>query len=132
VTIFGDTREALATHLQQATGIPFKPNEPDTISPPIGFIRPASPFADYRQRTGRSTLALYRLEVLVLVGRFAETTAHETLNDLASADGPLITGLNSARMFRGPCTATEGSNFGPVIVGGATYLGLLVLAEVLN
>lgn len=130
--IFGDTRETLASHLQDAVGIPFKPNEPDTISPPIGFIRPAAPFADYRQRSGRSTLALYRFEILVLVARLSDTTAHERLNQLASADGPLIMGINSARMFRGPCVATEGVNFGPANVGGATYLGVLVSAEVLN
>ena len=130
--IFGDTRELLADHLSSVVGIPFKPSEPDTISPPIGFIRPASPFANYQQRTGRSTLALYRFEVLVLVARLADTTAHDRLNELASADGPLIMGINSARMFRGPCTATEGSNFGPATVGGATYLGVLVQAEVLN
>jgi len=132
VPILGDTRETLANHLSQVVGIPFKPNEPDTISPPIGFIRPASPFADYRRAAGRSTLALYRFEILVLVARIADTTAHDRLNELASADGPLITGINSARMFRGPCVATEGTNFGPATVGGATYLGVLVQAEVLN
>ena len=129
---FGDTRELLADHLTAEVGIPFKPNEPDTVSPPIGFIRPASPFANYQQRQGRSTLALYRFEVLVLVGRIADTTAHDRLNELASADGPLVMALRSARMFRGPCSAVEGSLFGPVIVGGSTYLGMQMLAEVLN
>lgn len=136
---FHELRTGLATAIGTATGLRAYADEPDTVAVPCLVVRPASPFAFYRQRLGRSTLTLYRFEVLAVVGRISESSGLKRLDELVSPDGPLIRAINAYQPQHrsgmgsaglGMATVTEGSLFGPVNVGAALYLGAQLTVEI--
>lgn len=136
---FHDLRVGLANAIADGTGLRAYADEPDTVSVPCLVVRPASPFAFYRQRFGRSTTTLYRFEVLAVVGRISESSGLQRLDELVSPAGPLITAINAYQpapssgmgsAALGLAIVTEGSLFGPVTVGAATYLGAQLTVEV--
>lgn len=131
---FAFLRDGLATTIKDATGLRAYADEPDTVSVPCVVVRPGSPFAIYRQRMGRSVVTLWRFEVLIVVGRISESSGLRKLDDLVSPDGVMMRAINAYRpdtgSGQGLTTVNEGSLFGPVTVGAATYLGAQLAVEI--
>lgn len=129
---FGDVRQALCDALETAFGMQTYPSEPENVSVPCAVVRPGQPFAAYEQRMGGSIITTWRVEVVVLASRIADSSGHALLNTLVSP-GPegVVTVMNKTRFDGQPFRVIEGQQYGTVIVGGATYLGAQLVVELL-
>jgi len=132
VANFGVLRQTLCDSLAAATGLQAYPNEPEGVSVPCIVVRPAAPFADYRKRLGRSVIATWRFDVVILAGRNADGSAHDLVNEMVSPDAEgIVQVINNTRVNGQSFQVVEGSQYGTVTVGGATYIGAQLLVELL-
>lgn len=129
---FGAVRQTLCDALEAATGMQTYTSEPENVSVPCAVVRPGSPFAAYEMRMGGSITTTWRVEVVVLASRIADTSGHTLLNTLVSP-GPdgVVSVMNKTRFDGQPFRVIEGTQYGTVTVGGATYLGAQLVVELL-
>lgn len=107
----------------------------DQVVLPAVVFSPASPFAQYRTRMGRSTVAEWQLLATVVVGRMNEAAAHTLLYGFLSPGSPLIDAINAVGPATGAvvvqtATVTAGLRYGRFSFGEADYLGAQLAIEV--
>lgn len=84
----GAVSTALKTALGTITGLRTASIQPDQLNPPIAF--PVLNSVSYHQSMGTtSALTLMEYTIFVIVGRYTDRTAHETLDSFLSPTGAL-------------------------------------------
>lgn len=124
-------REELVSVIKAGTDLQVYNLEPDSVSVPCVIVRPSTPFVTYQQRMGRSAIALWHLDVLVLAGRVAESSGQRTLDELVSPDGPLVSSILRSRIAGTSPQVIEGTVYGEVTVGRGSYLGAQLQVDIL-
>lgn len=103
---------------------------PRTLVPPAAIVKPRpNTIPEYRRAMGRSTLAKWHFDVLLIIGLVDETEAQKMAGELISPGSPLINALN-CRLLNGYSQAVD-SGVSEMMVGEALYTYAEVAVEVL-
>lgn len=128
----GAIRDAIQTRAATVPGVTAYDHVPDLPTLPAVVVELAEPFLNPQVGMGRSTRAVYRFTLTVLASRSTETTARDTLDSFASADGPLIPTLQAGPLpgVGDYLTVVSGDRYGESQIGPNLYLGFQLTVEV--
>lgn len=119
-----ELRTGLATNLGTISGLRTSSFVPDTVSPPIAIVEPASIKFDVSMGRG---LDEFSFKVTVIVGRATDRAAQATIDSFCSSAGSssVKRAIESDRTLGGKCNdlrVTNLSSYGSVQIGDTPYL----------
>lgn len=103
---------------------------PRTLVPPAAIVKPRPKvLPEYRKAMGRSPLAKWQFEVLLIIGLVDEAAAQKMAGELISPGSPLINALNT-RILNGYSQVTDAGT-SEMMVGESLYTYAELTVEVL-
>lgn len=111
MTNYNDVRDGLTEAVQiYSSDLNVYQYVPRTLVPPCAIVKPrGTRTIDYQQMQGRSTLAKWYFDVMLVIGLVDEEAAQNLAGELISPGSPLITCLLKAKFPTGFSQVTEGA-----------------------
>lgn len=130
MTNYNDVRDGLTRAvLNYSSELNVYHHVPRTLVPPAAIVRPnGSRTIDYQQMQGRSRLAKWHFNVMLVIGLVDEQAAQDLAGELISPGSPLIECLKATQLPNGFAQVTEGAVNSTMFDQGLyTYAELMVV-----
>lgn len=134
---YRDVRDTLAASAQAgvtAMGITdvnvYSTLNKSAVAPAI-VVRPGNPTILYGEADGRSPLARWNFEVLIIVGQVNEQAAQDRIADMIDPDSPIIEALDDSDFGNG-FAQTRRALVGETPIGATLYASALIGVQVLS
>lgn len=128
-----ELRDAIAVRLRSVPGLRVYPEIPDNPTIPAAVITLDNPAITYDLAYGTTGGHVYRLAIVLLVGRSTERVAQRRLDTYLAGDDALKAIVEADRTLGGlvyDVRLTEARNIAPVMLGDAQYLSAELSVEI--